>query len=165
MYPGAKIQPKFNPYPLTRGTVWLQSRLDYLWENFFSDIDKVNPVKIGFGRFSKFRLGSIKMDPQTKISYITITSMFRDTKIPVEVVDQTIAHELCHYTHGFSSARERAHDKPHSGGVIKKELSERGLLFLYLAYSEWVKTYKKSFQNRWQIYGRVITIWFFRNVL
>lgn len=148
MYPGAKTAPKFNPYPLTRGDVWLQSRLDYLWENFFQDIAVVNPVKIGFGRFSKFRLGSIKMDPRTKVSYITITSMFRDTKIPVEVVDQTIAHELCHYTHGFSSTHVRKHSKPHSGGVIKKELSERGLLFLYLAYQEWVKSYKKSFSDR-----------------
>lgn len=145
MYPGAKFPPKFNPHPLTRGDVWLRSRLEFLWENYFSDIPLSNPVKISFGRFSKFRLGSIRLDPKSKISYITITSMFRDPKIPVEVVDQTIAHELCHYTHGFSSTREKKHAKPHSGGVIKKELSDRGLLFLFLAYQEWVKGYKKSF--------------------
>src|SRR2546422_575509 len=85
-----------------RDDAWLLSRLDSLWENYFSQVQQVNPVFIKFGRYSRFRLGSIRLDRHTKQSYITITGMFKDPKIPVEVVDHTIAHELCHYAHGFS---------------------------------------------------------------
>lgn len=145
MYPGTTTAPKFNPHPLVRTNVWLESRLDFLWNNFFKDIEKANLVKIRFGKFSRFRLGSIRYDRELNFSIITITSMFKDKAVPIEVVDQTIAHELCHYTHGFSSQRKKEHKFPHSGGVIKRELQERGLLHLYLAYKQWVKTYKKSF--------------------
>lgn len=123
---------------------WLLSRLDYLWSNFFSNVPQVNPVFIRFGRYSKYRLGSIKMDPYKKRSFITITGMFKDPRIPVAVVDHTIAHELCHYTHGFSSPRARMHKYPHHGGVIKKELAARELSHLSKAYDLWVKDYKKQ---------------------
>jgi hypothetical protein len=127
-----------------RNDAWLLSRLDYLWSNFFTNVDQVNPVYINFGRYSRFRLGSIRFDSLSKNSYITITGMFRDPTIPVEVVDHTIAHELCHYTHGFSSPKTRLHKYPHSGGVIKKELESRSLHKLVKAYDVWVKEYKHS---------------------
>src|SRR5579884_1652945 len=98
-----------------RDDAWLLSRLEYLWSNFFDNVDQVNPVFINFGRYSKFRLGSIRFDSISRNSYITITGMFKDPNIPVEVVDHTIAHELCHYTHGFSSPKTRLHKYPHSG--------------------------------------------------
>lgn len=128
----------------SRDNFWLLSRLDYLWTNYFQDVTQDNPIFIKFGRYSKFRLGSIKFDPRTKHSYITITSMFKDQAIPTEVVDHTIAHELCHYTHGFSSPKKKMHKYPHHGGVIKQELSERGLHHLSAAYSAWVKIYRKQ---------------------
>lgn len=127
-----------------RDDKWLLSRLDFLWENFFSDVKQVNPVFIRFGRFSRFRLGSIRLDRFSKHSFITITGMFKDPSIPVEVVDHTIAHELCHYTHGFSSPRVRLHKYPHHGGIIKRELEERGLGRLSKAYNDWLKTYRKN---------------------
>lgn len=130
-----------------RNNAWLLARLDYLWSNFFPDISQENPVFIKFGKYSRLRLGSIKYDPRKGTSEITITSMFKDQTIPVEVVDHTIAHELCHYTHGFSSPRERAHKYPHSGGVIKREMEERSLGHLYVAYQKWVKSYKEKLQN------------------
>lgn len=130
-----------------RDDVWLLSRLDYIWSNFFSSVSQDNPVFIKFGRFSRSRLGSIRMDLKTKFSYIIITAMFKDERIPVEVVDHTIAHELCHYTHGFSSPKRRLHKYPHSGGVIKQELESRGLHHLVKAYKVWVKEYRKSM--RW----------------
>src|SRR3989344_9565614 len=100
-----------------RDNVWLLSRLDHLWTKYFEDVSQDNPVFIKFGRYSKFRLGSIKQLKASKSSVITITSMFRDVLIPVEVVDHTIGHELVHYTHGFSSSKPRLHKYPHAGGV------------------------------------------------
>lgn len=68
--------------------------------------------------------------------------MFKDLRIPQDVVDHTIAHELCHYAHGFSSPHPRLHKYPHEGGVIKREMEERGLGFLYQSYQKWVKIYR-----------------------
>ena len=130
-----------------RNNAWLLARLDYLWSNYFSDISQDNPVFISFGKYSKFRLGSIKYDPRKGSSQITITAMFKDPSIPVEVIDHTIAHELCHYTHGFSSPKAQMHKYPHSGGVIKRELSERNLGHLYDIYQAWVKSYKIQLQS------------------
>ncbi len=130
-----------------RDDIWLLSRLDHLWSNYFSDVTQDNPIFIQFGRYSKFRLGSIRFDRGNKKSYITITSMFKDMSIPVEVVDHTIAHELCHYTHGFSSPKEQLHKYPHSGGVIQRELAERNLQHLSKAYKLWIKEYKQSLRS------------------
>lgn len=127
-----------------RDDVWLLSRLNYLWETFFSDVAQVNPVFIRFGRYSKLRLGSIRMDRWSKNSYITITGMFKDPNIPMAVVDHTIGHELCHYTHGFSSPKPRLHKYPHSGGVIKKEMAQRKMKHLSDAYDQWLKEYRKT---------------------
>jgi hypothetical protein len=130
-----------------RDNIWLLSRLDHLWSTYFSDVTQDNPIFIQFGRHSKFRLGSIKFDPRTKKSVITITSMFKDPTIPVEIVDHTIGHELCHYTHGFSSPKEKMHRYPHSGGVIKRELEERNLHHLVIAYRNWVKSYRTQLKK------------------
>ncbi len=130
--------------PNIRNDAWLLSRLDYIWSNFFSNVAQINPVFIRFGRYSKFRLGSIKLDPHKKYSYITVTSMFKNPSVPEAIVDHTIAHELCHYTHGFSSPKIKLHKYPHHGGVIKKELEERGLGSLAKVYSLWVKQYRKQ---------------------
>ncbi len=140
------IIPKM-PRRYVRDNIWLLSRLDHLWSNYFSNIAQSNPVFIRFGRYSRLRLGSIRYDKFSKHSYITITGMFRDERIPVPVIDHTIAHELCHYTHGFSSNRQRMHKYPHHGGVIKRELAERGLSRLSEAYHDWIKQYRKQLKE------------------
>lgn len=129
----------------SRDDAWLLSRLDYIWSNYFMDVEQINKVFIRFGRYSKLRLGSIRMDKNSKSSFITITGMFRDLAVPVEVIDHTIAHELCHYTHGFSSPKPKLHKYPHHGKVIKKELEDRGLVNLIKAYSDWIKSYRNEF--------------------
>lgn len=129
----------------TRDNIWLLSRLDHLWSKYFADVNQDNKVFINFGRYSKLRLGSIRLDRASKQTYIIITSMFKDLKIPLEVVDHTIAHELCHYVHGFSSLKPRMHKYPHHGGVVDKELRMRGMGHLLKAYKEWAKEYRKSF--------------------
>ena len=127
-----------------RDDVWLLSRLDHLWSNYFTDVTQVNKVFIKFGRFSRLRLGSIRLDRASRATYITITGMFKDEHIPKEVIDHTIAHELCHYTHGFSSPNPKLHKYPHHGGVIRQELGKRGLSFLVKAYAAWIKHYRRA---------------------
>ncbi|MCL4366164.1 hypothetical protein M1437_02960 [Patescibacteria group bacterium] len=127
-----------------RDNRWLLSRLDFIWSKYFADIPQANKVFIRFGRFAKYRLGSIKLDRRTKSSSITITSMFKDLSIPQEVVDHTIGHELVHYAHGFSSTQPRLHKYPHAGGVVKREMAERGMEYLHKAYKLWVKEYREK---------------------
>lgn len=130
-----------------RDNVWLRQRLELLWVTYFNDVKLVNPFFIKFGRNSRFRLGSIRLDRRTKTSQIRITAMFKDQEIPKEVVDHTIAHELIHYTHGFSSKRIRMHRYPHAGGVVRKEMRERGMEYLYVAYRKWVKQYRTALRS------------------
>ena len=129
---------------LLRDDNWLLSRLDLLWSKHFSEVTQANPVHIKFGRYSKYRLGSIKLNRKTEHSYITITGMFKSVRIPVEVVDYTIGHELTHYAHGFSSKRVRLHRYPHAGGVVKKEMEQRGMGYLNNAYKRWIKEYRRK---------------------
>jgi hypothetical protein len=132
-----------------RTNIWLLSRLDHLWSRHFSDIKQTNKVFIKFGRFSRYRLGSIKLDRKGH-SQITITKMFADPKIPAEVVDHTIGHELVHYSHGFSSPHPRLHKYPHEGGVVKKEMTERGMLKELKIYQDWIKSYKKELYAKYR---------------
>lgn len=132
-----------------RDNNWLLSRLDYLWSKYFPDVAQSNKVFIKFGRFAKYRLGSIRLNRQTKASYITITAMFKDEKVPAEVVDHTIGHELVHYAHGFSSSNPRLHKYPHAGGVVRKEMAERGMEYLHQSYKQWVKLYRKKLSADW----------------
>lgn len=123
---------------------YLISRLDSLWTTYFSDVSQNNKVFIKFGRASKYRFGSIRLNPKDKSSRILINGMFRDPKYPGEVIDHTIAHELVHYTQGFSSPHPKMHAYPHRGGVIDKELNDRGLKHLVFIYNVWVVDYKRS---------------------
>lgn len=135
-----------NIHPV-REDKWLLSRLDFLWDKYFADVPQSNKVFINFGRNAKYRLGSIRLNKQTKASYITITSMFKDPQVPAEVVDHTIGHELVHYAHGFSSIHPRLHRYPHAGGVVKREMRERGMEYLYDAYKAWMKKYRLSLSS------------------
>lgn len=130
---------------LNRDNKWLLSRLDQIWSGYFPDVKQRNRVFIKFGRHAKFRLGSIRLDKKTGNSLITLTALFKNNKVPQEVVDHTIAHELCHYTHGFSSPRPRLHKYPHHGGVIRKELISRRLGHLVNSYKNWVRQYRKTY--------------------
>jgi hypothetical protein len=130
--------------PTSRDNKWLVSRLDNIWTKYFSDVEQTNPIQIRFGRYSKYRLGSIKLSRRTNKSLITITGMFKDESIPKEVVEHTLAHELVHYAHGFSSKRTRLHKYPHAGGVVEREMNQRGVGYLNKAYRVWVKEYKKK---------------------
>jgi hypothetical protein len=122
-----------------RDDAWLQQVLDKIWDNYFTDVPQQNDVRITFGRRAKRRLGSIALDPATKVSVITINSVFKLAEIPEYVVEATIVHELTHYAHGFSSPLDQAQAHPHAGGVMRREFAERGLLDLYQQQKTWLK--------------------------
>ncbi len=136
---------------------WLQEQLYDIWESYFADVPRLNIVLIKFSKKSKRQLGAIswlgnktkKIEKmlevegpadESRVSLITITSFFKDPLIPDYVVLGTIAHELCHYSHGFSSPLNQIFEHPHKGGVIRKEMQKRGLLDLYKTSKKWLKT-------------------------
>jgi len=133
---------------MVRNNKWLAQKLDLLWQKYFFDVAKVNKVEIIFGRIARFRFGSItskkKKWREKPKTLIRITGLFRDSKIPVAVVKYTVAHELVHYAHGFSSPHVKLHRYPHEGGVVNKELAKRGLGKLVLAYKKWLKDYREE---------------------
>ena len=138
-----------------RDHIWLKRQLDHLLKTYFSDVSQTNPLEIKFGREAKYRFGSIRLlrrnglrrflkssEPQKSI--ITITSMFAKVEVPVHVVQYTICHELCHYHHGFSSSNRRLFKFPHHGGIVNKELVDRGAGDLIHSFKKWLKIYRKQ---------------------
>lgn len=140
-----------------RDDEWLSNKMYYLWENFFVNVPRLNMVIIKFGKRSKRQLGCIGWLNKTtkkiekimkglgkadhdKTTLINITSYFKDENIPEEVVLSTIAHEMCHYTHGFNSPLNQLYNHPHKGGLIRKELQNRGLGDMYKFSKKWLKT-------------------------
>ena len=157
-----------------RNNLWLAKQLGFLLKKYFKDIKISNPIEIKFGREAKYRFGSIRLygpKHRTRIlnnlfrsgsgtslalgdrkalgeapqkSIVTITSMFAKENIPVDIIRYTIAHELCHYAHGFSSANKRLFRYPHHGGIVNKELTERGAGHLAAVFKKWLKNYRKQ---------------------
>ena len=113
-----------------RNNSWLAQRMKSIWQDYFSDIPKVNKVEIIFGRKAKRILGSIREEyPNSEKSktLIRINGHYRDSIVPDFVVDSTITHELCHYAHGFSSPLPQRVNDPHRGDVVERELIRRDL--------------------------------------
>ena len=144
---------------MIRDNKFLENLLYDIWENHFCDVARLNLVTIKYGKHSKRQLGSIKlikdMDTFEKyinkynlskelfenpsVSLITITRYFSYDYVPEYVIKATIVHELCHYTHGFSSPLEKLYKHPHKGGIIKKEFQKRELLDIYIDSKKWIK--------------------------
>jgi len=138
-----------------RNDQWLENRLNLIWNKHFFDIERKNPIHIHFGKRAKTRLGSIRLagsrehgeerktnPPNTPNSLITITGYFTNEIVPEYVVDLVIAHELCHYAHGFCSSHPQLYKNPHQGKVIDKELYKRG-------FGEEVKRQKTWLKESW----------------
>ncbi len=136
-----------------RDDKWLFQKLDEIWDNHFPDISQNNDVVIKFGRKARQRLGSIKQETKThsdllnknRKTIITINGLFKDLEIPEYVVTATIAHEMCHYAHGFSSPLEQKFESPHLGGVVTKEMKLRG-------FEKELKLQKKWLKDIWPDY-------------
>ena len=123
---------------MLRDNDWLEGELEGLLRGSFSDIEIINPILIKFGRRARTRFGSIRLLSGGESS-IQINGVFKDPEVPAEVARVTIAHELAHYAHGFSSKHEQAHDHPHRGGVVDRELAQRGLGTELKLQKRWIK--------------------------
>src|SRR5438067_1493992 len=76
----------------------------------------------------KLRLGLISTcDVQLTIR-IGINSLLALPEAPHCLTLITVAHELVHYWHGFGSPLPRRYQHPHRGGIVTRELKERGLV-------------------------------------
>lgn len=117
----------------------LKHLLEDLLSGPFKDMPIQNSLTIEFSKRARRRFGSIRMRRDQKVSEIRINGVFRKEEIPVEIIQATIAHELCHYAHGFSSPLPQLYKHPHQGGVIAKELKKRGLDELHQFEKKWVK--------------------------
>lgn len=117
--------------PKIRDDKFLQLLLVQIWSRYFSDIPISNTIHIQFGRIAKKRLGSIRRYNIRKNRFdtlILINGHFKNPKIPKYVIVATIAHELCHYSQGFSSPLPQLSDFPHRGGQVYQEMQRRELL-------------------------------------
>lgn len=126
---------------MERDAKWLKSRLENIWQRYFPDVAVGNNIFVKFGRPCRTRLGSIKYgrkkdNPNT---IITINGHLKNPEIPEFVVDAVLAHELTHYAHGFFSPHNQQHRHPHKGGVVRRELVDRGLKELLQLEKRWVK--------------------------
>jgi hypothetical protein len=130
-----------------RDNNWLKNRFNYIYQQYFCDVEIINNIIIRFGRPTKTRLGSIKQSSKNKKSnsIITINGHFRDPDIPSYVIDAVIAHELTHYTHGFCSPYKQTYCKPHQGGIVDHDLKKRGLADILRSEKYWIK-------NNWNQY-------------
>jgi len=139
---------------MERTNTWLKDRLIYLGQIAYPDLTDIEEIQISFGRQSRTRLGSIRR--RDGVSLITLTGYFRDLQIPEVVLDETIAHELAHYTHGFESPRPRLYRHPHSGGVITRELIQRGLGETHQQARHWLKRHWPTYLRDKTPHRRVI---------
>lgn len=159
---------------MKRDDAWLFQRLDEIWDGHFSDIPQHNDVVIKFGRKARQRLGSIKQEMKSvkdlanknRKTIIIINGLFKDSAVPEYVVTATIAHEMCHYAHGFSSPLEQKHSYPHYGGIVTKEMKLRGFEKEIKLQKKWLKEIwpkylegKMSYKPRQRRRRRVVTKW------
>lgn len=122
-----------------RNNDYLKQKLAMIWQEYFSDIEKKNEVNISYGRKAKKRLGSIRATKSLPIkTKILINGHFKKKSIPDCVIEATIAHELCHYAHGFASPLPKMFKYPHRGGSIEREMKRRGMDELVSREEEWL---------------------------
>ncbi len=125
---------------------WLKTRTDQIWQLLFPDVPKLNHVKTRFKGKWKNKFGHIKR-LKSQDTEIAINGLFKEEIIPEYIIDLTIAHELIHYSHGFSSPLPRKYKHPHAGGVVTRELKARGFEHLLrkekqFVKNDWIKIYK-----------------------
>lgn len=136
-----------DPFKIDRDHEWLRRELNFIWENYFDDVERANNVEISFGRAWKARLGMITLSASGRTTFIGVNSLLRSRFVPKFIPRVTIAHELVHYTHGFGSPRPKRYSHPHRGGVVDRELAERGLDTEHDLYQQWLR------ENWYAFYG------------
>lgn len=150
---------------MKRNNAWLEQIMYDLWEDHFNDIPRRNYVLVKFGKRAKRQLGSIRWvkndtrvqrllrikeeeiikQDDNRITLITITSLFKNPKVPEYIVKATIVHEMIHYAHGFFSPLKQMYIYPHEGSIIRKEMEQRGLTSLLKRSKKWLRYKWKGF--------------------
>ncbi len=126
-----------------RTVAWLGERVQLLRENHYADVPQGHPIETRWGSRARYRFGSIAA--RNGVCVILANQLFADERVPVYVVDETLAHELAHYAHGYGSGLPRLYSHPHRGGIIEAELRKRGLGELHDKAEVWRKTQWEAF--------------------
>ncbi|MBT3690877.1 hypothetical protein HOG16_01375 [Candidatus Woesearchaeota archaeon] len=124
-----------------RSDLWLQLRLEKIWNVLMPEVKRLNSVNIKFKGNWKTKFGHIKKQKDGSTE-IVINNLFRNEQVPEFIIDTTIAHELIHYMHGFHSPLPKQFIHPHQGGIVDRELKNRGFGFLLKLEKDWIK-------NKW----------------
>jgi hypothetical protein len=134
--------------PIHRDDPWLRREVDLIWARYFPDTPRVNAVDVAWRRAWKRRLGVISLSHDESTTRIGLNSLLARSEVPYCVTLITVAHELTHYAHGFGSPLPRKYPHPHRGGVVTRELRERGLADAHDEYCDWID------QHWWSFYAR-----------
>jgi hypothetical protein len=126
-----------------RDASWLQNRLEFLWNTYYSDARTGYPIAIHFGPRARYRYGSIYSIG--KQCHILINRLFAHPDVPEYVIDATICHELAHYVHGYGSGLKKRYAHPHRGGVVDKEMRARGCWHLEEDALKWRQSAWKEY--------------------
>jgi len=129
-----------------RDDVWLNSRMNQIWEMLFSEVKRKNDVVIRFRGRWKNKFGHIKL-LKNKDTEICINGLFKNEVVPEVIVDLTIAHELSHYAHGFNSPLPKLFKYPHQGGIVTRELLKRGFGNCLREEKKFLKDWPKIYQD------------------
>lgn len=124
-----------------RDDLWLQTRFEQVWSLFFPEVEKKDVYVRWKGKW-KNKFGHIKKGKKG-MTEIAINSLFKDLRVPEDMVKLTMAHEIVHYMHGFHSHLPKRFDHPHEGGIVDKVLVEKGFKYAMKQEKEWLK-------NEWQ---------------
>ena len=129
-----------------RDDLWLNSRLEQIWQFLFPEVIKENKVIIRFKGRWKNKFGHISK--RGEHSEIVVNGLFRHEDVPEYMIDLTIAHELIHYMHGFNSPLPKLYEHPHKGGIVTRELRKRGFSHLlvkekYFLKDKWIGMYER----------------------
>lgn len=142
-----------------RNNTYLQNLMYEVWEEYFNDIPRKNFVITKFGKYAKRQLGCLKyatentkikgllnkygediaLQDVNSISVILLTRYFMDESVPEFLLVSTLSHEISHYAHGFHSPLPRKYRYPHRGGVVEKEMQNRGLEDILDKSEVWLK--------------------------
>jgi hypothetical protein len=133
---------------VVRDTQWLCDEMDEIWRRYFADTPRVNTVEVAFQRPWKRRLGVISLSDDEQTTRIGVNSLLAHPDAPYSLTLITVAHELVHYSHGFGSPLPRRYPHPHRGGIVIRELEERGLGAELDEYSQWINSHWWSFYAR-----------------
>tara|TARA_Y100000310_G_C20700699_1_gene829593 strand:+ start:6957 stop:7478 length:522 start_codon:yes stop_codon:yes gene_type:complete len=124
-------------YQTMRDDEWLDQRFEQLWQLFFPDVEKKNVYIRWKGKW-KNKFGHIENTKDGQIE-IAINKLFKDFRVPEDVIKLTIAHEIVHYSHGFHSHLPKLYKHPHKGGVVDKDLKKRGFTYMIAKEKSWIK--------------------------